>query len=374
MPWVYAAPGTTVRALVVDDIEVNLTVAQGYLNSHNIEADAALSGKEALEKVTWTAYDIIFMDHMMPDMDGIEAAARLRAFNNCKTTPIIALTANAVSGARDFFLQNGFNDFISKPIQSGELNRQLYRWLPTEKVILGKNPKRKGIHVSSPEETRAREALTRIEGLESSEGLKYAGGNFAEYAKNLLWLCDNFHNEEVIIRDAAAQKNWTLFRIKTHALKGILATLGADGLSAWARELENCAKNGLCDGLDALADAFFTAASTFRSQINEISELRMLAKNAEEAESGDKKSKQTAPEAAGAVIPAADWLSLASKLADACEAGKAQDVDTLTAELKNADIPKESIKEINDAFNSINDYEYDSAAVSLKKLVEDYKT
>jgi CheY-like chemotaxis protein/HPt (histidine-containing phosphotransfer) domain-containing protein len=130
-----------VNVLVVDDNVLNLKVALAYLEGHNIRADAAKSGKEALEKVERKRYHLIFMDHMMPDMDGLETTARIRAMENdwCLLVPIIALSANAVSGARELFLGSGMDDFLYKPIEAGELNRLLGKWLPkemiTEKVI-----------------------------------------------------------------------------------------------------------------------------------------------------------------------------------------------------------------------------------------------
>ncbi|MDR0377226.1 MAG: response regulator [Spirochaetaceae bacterium] len=129
----FAAKG--VKALLVDDIDINLEIAAFMLNSFGINPDTAKSGSESIEKAKSTEYDIIFMDHMMPEMDGVEAVKLIRsegAYN--AGTPIIALTANAVSGAREMFLQNSFNDLLSKPLEITALAEILLRWLPEELI------------------------------------------------------------------------------------------------------------------------------------------------------------------------------------------------------------------------------------------------
>jgi CheY-like chemotaxis protein len=116
-----------VRALVVDDDNMNLVVAKGILKSYGIEADTCLSGSLAIERCSIENYQIVFMDHMMPEMDGVEAMKRIRGIRKgyYKSIPIVVLTANAVSGARDMFLSEGFDEFIAKPIELMEMTRVL---------------------------------------------------------------------------------------------------------------------------------------------------------------------------------------------------------------------------------------------------------
>jgi signal transduction histidine kinase/CheY-like chemotaxis protein len=147
------------RVLIVDDIDINLFVMEGLLEPYEIKADVCLSGKEAIELARENRYDIIFMDHMMPEMDGIEATAAIRTLGGAgagaipepapadafaaspdspggeyySTLPIVALTANAVVGQREVFLQNGMSDFLAKPIELHKLNAILRKWLPKEK-------------------------------------------------------------------------------------------------------------------------------------------------------------------------------------------------------------------------------------------------
>jgi signal transduction histidine kinase/CheY-like chemotaxis protein len=138
------------RLLVVDDIATNLKVAEGLLAPYKATVDTCLSGVQAVGLVKQAAsqkreYDIVFMDHMMPEMDGIEATAVIRAWekeqqeNNAghKQVPIIALTANAITGMKEMFIEKGFNDFLAKPIDIGKLDEMLDRWIPKEKRASG---------------------------------------------------------------------------------------------------------------------------------------------------------------------------------------------------------------------------------------------
>jgi signal transduction histidine kinase/ActR/RegA family two-component response regulator len=129
----FKAPGA--KALIVDDVEINLQVASFALGHYEIQSDLAQSGQQAIEMVLENKYDIIFMDHMMPEMDGIETTRRIRAFGGCvEHTPIVALTANAISSAVEQFYLSGFNDFLSKPMDPVALAGCLLRWLPAERI------------------------------------------------------------------------------------------------------------------------------------------------------------------------------------------------------------------------------------------------
>ncbi len=125
-----------VKILVVDDNQVNLDVAAGLLKHYHIAVDQSLSGKEALRRVAQENYDIIFMDHMMPGMDGVETTRAIRAMGGkYLRMTIIALSANAVSGAAELFVTSGMNDFLSKPIMLKQLSDMLYKWLPPDKIV-----------------------------------------------------------------------------------------------------------------------------------------------------------------------------------------------------------------------------------------------
>jgi len=121
--------------LVVDDIEINLIIAEESFRAYGAEVDTATSGYEAVELVKQREYDIVFMDHMMPGMDGVDATKAIRALPGEKyqKLPIVALTANVVGDVRDMFLEGGMNDFLSKPLDHDEIRRVLKEWLLRKK-------------------------------------------------------------------------------------------------------------------------------------------------------------------------------------------------------------------------------------------------
>jgi CheY-like chemotaxis protein/anti-sigma regulatory factor (Ser/Thr protein kinase) len=126
---VFLAPRA--KILIVDDIVLNLRVAKGLMSPYNMQVDLSSSGADAIEKIKNENYDLVFMDHMMPEMDGVETTKRIREFN--RELPIIALTATAIVGMKEMFLGNGFSDFLPKPIDIRKLNEILEKWIPKEK-------------------------------------------------------------------------------------------------------------------------------------------------------------------------------------------------------------------------------------------------
>ncbi|MDR3200873.1 MAG: response regulator, partial [Spirochaetales bacterium] len=134
----------TGKVLVVDDVETNLYVARGLLLLYGLHVDCAKSGQEAITRIREEEipYDLVFMDHMMPDMDGVEAAGLIRAINTeyARSLPIIALTANAIVGMREMFLEKGFNDYLSKPISRSKLDEILIKWIHPEKQRTPETP------------------------------------------------------------------------------------------------------------------------------------------------------------------------------------------------------------------------------------------
>jgi CheY-like chemotaxis protein len=123
----FTAPGA--RVLAVDDSRVNLTVIRNLLLPYKMRIDICLSGEKAVDLVKQNPYDLVFMDHMMPGMDGVEAVKEIRKRESETTVPIIALTANAISGMKEMFLENGFSDYLSKPIDMVKLDNLVTAWI-----------------------------------------------------------------------------------------------------------------------------------------------------------------------------------------------------------------------------------------------------
>jgi len=239
---VFAAPSA--RALVVDDVQTNLVVAQGLLSFYGMEVRTCLSGAEAIEAVKAENYDIVFMDHMMPEMDGIEAAMRIRNLGGRRYTklPIVALTANAVSGMKQMFKRNGFNDYLSKPIDTAKLNAVLERWIPKDK------------QVALSEETAAARSATAvdnqavieiaIDGVDVAKGLSAVRGNAENYLRVLSVFCKDGYNKIAEISEALSSGDLRLYTTYVHALKSASANIGASRLSEIALALETAGKNG----------------------------------------------------------------------------------------------------------------------------------
>ncbi|MCL2689441.1 MAG: ATP-binding protein [Chitinispirillia bacterium] len=233
------------RVLVVDDNAFNLKVATGLLNFMEIKAQTADSGAKAIQLVEQNDYDIVFMDHMMPGMDGIETTARIRSMGaKYEKLPIIALTANAVKSAKEMFLASGLNDFISKPIDLGELTQILTDWLPSEKVVKTTGQKKP----DSAEETDAPSAkwlsdLEKIEEINIKIGLGRVSGMEEMYRDSILFFNKKLLSECAKMSDALSRNDTKAFSITIHAMKSSLSTIGSMGLSALAEELETAAKN-----------------------------------------------------------------------------------------------------------------------------------
>jgi CheY-like chemotaxis protein len=232
--------------LIVDDVETNIYVAKGLLTPYELSIDSADSGFTAIEKIgCGNSYDIIFMDHMMPKMDGLETTKRLRDIGYRQ--PIVALTANAVAGQADIFLKNGFDDFISKPIDIRHLNIILNKFIrdkqPPEVIETARRQarekKRQAAESAAVPDTRLKRV--EIDGLNIADGLEYFGGNeesylnilrsYATNTRKLLTEIDTFDNAK--IED---------YEITVHGIKGSSYGICAESLGDLAEALENAAK------------------------------------------------------------------------------------------------------------------------------------
>jgi signal transduction histidine kinase/CheY-like chemotaxis protein/HPt (histidine-containing phosphotransfer) domain-containing protein len=225
------------KVLIVDDIAVNLKVAQGLMSPCKVQVKTCLSGAEAVNLVKNNHYDIVFMDHMMPEMDGVETTAAIRALGeDYAELPVIALTANAMVGMREMFLNNGFSDYLAKPIEMHKLIEIMERWLPGEKLI-----KTSGI-VHSAEQTRT---LPDIDGLDVARGIKSIGGSEQDYIDVLTLFCkDARMRYDKLAHSPAEGTDLKSLVTHVHALKSAAGSIGAATLSAQAETLEKAGKNG----------------------------------------------------------------------------------------------------------------------------------
>jgi len=217
--------------LIVDDNAVNLTVAEGLLEPLKMKIDTAISGKAAVDKITKKHYDIVFMDHMMPELDGVETTHIIRRFHpEYNDVPIIALTANAVEGTNEMFCREGMNDFVAKPIELRMLVSKVKQWLPSEKIqrVMG------GQGAGKKEEGLAD---LEIGDLDVAFALKFLG------SESLFWTVLKVYYRAIekkakLIKEMEEQEDWTGFTIEVHALKSSSKQIGAIALSEKAAALE----------------------------------------------------------------------------------------------------------------------------------------
>ncbi len=255
----FTAPSA--KILIVDDISTNLKVAEGLMAPYQMQIDLCESGIEAIELVKQNKYDIVFMDHMMPQMNGIDATIAIRAIDmeSCKNAIIIALTANAVSGMKEMFLSNGFNDFLAKPIEIKKLNEILDKWIPKEK-------KQKYV----AKENSGAEQIFEIENVDVSHGVAMTGGTVDNYLKILA----TFHKDGAAklrdLSDCLRSGDIQLYTTHVHALKSALGSIGARDLSDKAKALEYAGKREDTSFIQSNNAAFIDSLTSLLQNISYV--------------------------------------------------------------------------------------------------------
>ena len=224
----FVAPAAQV--LIVDDNAVNLTVAEGLLEPLRMKIDTASSGKTAIDKISKRHYDIVLMDHMMPELDGVETTHLIRRFHpEYNDVPIIALTANAVEGTKEMFCQEGMNDFVPKPIELRMLIAKIRQWLPVEKI--------QKIYRQEPTEKAERKEKIAIGDLDVDYALKFLGSETL-FRTVLKAYYHSIEKKASLIRELEEQEEWPGYTIEVHALKSSSKQIGAMALSEMAAALE----------------------------------------------------------------------------------------------------------------------------------------
>ncbi len=254
------------RVLVVDDNKMNLTVFQALLKRTKLQTVTAESGKQCLESVQKQKFHIIFMDHMMPEMDGIETLheikklAKNKEFLN-KDTPVIALTANTVAGAKEMYLSEGFEEFLTKPVNAELLEHTICKYLPKELVQTVREADSQTDNTSSEYDSEWKQ------GVSVKNGLKHSKGDMEIYMELVrMFLKDN--DKMKLLRQYLSDHNMKDYAVQVHALKGNARTLGADRLADIAYEHEMHSKAGREDDVTAhweeLEQAWTAALETFK--------------------------------------------------------------------------------------------------------------
>ncbi len=245
------------KVLVVDDNVMNRVVVKGLLKRTLVQVEEAESGMECLEKTKNTAYDVILMDHMMPKMDGVETLKRFREQNGAsRSAAVIILTANAVSGVRDYYIEQGFDDYMSKPINAVELEDVLLRFLPEEVVLKSEvNKRRYKVEREQKEEFRPEEirrALS-VERISFSVGLEKMQGNQERYRAEARQFVINCEERLSCLHEYIRTENVPAYTALIENVKEDATLLGALELAEMAKEQE---KMGMEGNLSFIKDHF----------------------------------------------------------------------------------------------------------------------
>lgn len=249
--------------LVVDDNDINLTIAEGLLSPLQVQLDKAGGGQEAIDKAQANDYDIILMDHMMPEIDGVDATKAIRSTHPDHKHPvIIALSANAMQDARSLFTDAGMDDFVAKPIDVKDLTKAIRKWLPEEKIqVLDEEAAKQAAEAASSDKP-----CIDINYLDLDNAVQ-ALGSPALYDKIAGEYYRSGEDKLNGIIEAYNNKDWPDYTIRVHALKSSSRQIGAMELGSMAEALE---KAGKADDIEKIMTDTEATLDAFRKLLNDM--------------------------------------------------------------------------------------------------------
>ena len=343
------------RVLVIDDNLANLKVAEGLMGQYRMEVITVGGGLEALELLEKDKdFDILFVDHMMPGMDGVELVHILRAKEEefYQHVPVVALTANAIKGVQDMFLENGFDDFLPKPIDIKRLGQVMYKWLPKEKQ-LDKDIFKEEQHISASDELKekAKIVFSKVSGLSLESGLMLCDNDIEILLEVIKIYVKSAKAIFERIDEAYATKNFHNYGIEVHGVKSASKNIGANLLSEEARKLEMESKAENETYVMTHHEQFY---EDYKKLIDELAEALKLVVPKEE------KALKTITE-----------QELTEKLAAASEALETWNTKVgmdLVNELLGCELKEEVRVPLEDILENIELFDFDIAIEKIKKL------
>ncbi len=300
------------KILIVDDNSVNLKVAEGFLLPYHATVDVAASGQEAIDMLKTKEYDLIFMDHMMPVMDGMEAMKKIRSMPGHEKDCLVALTANAISGVREMYIREGFQDFLAKPIIPEKLDEILCKYIPEER----RKPVTSYEHLQEEPKQMDEEILRQV----FLDGIR----------------------KEKLLRDLLLENDFERYTIEVHALKSVAAAIGRKELSNIAKAHELAGKAG---NNGFIQSDFNNLIGQYHQLIEELRprfECKELVEEAQQRE----------------VLPEEQFRVLCQKISNYTEEFDSEGVQEIIGQLQNYHLgdKKASIQAIKEASDL---YEYD---------------
>ena len=340
--------------LVVDDNDINLDVFKALLKRTKINIVTADSGGACLALVKKEHFHIIFMDHMMPEMDGVETLheiQKLTQFPN-ENTPVIALTANALSGAREFYLKEGFADFVTKPVDPDLLEEMIVSYLPEELVKTNGAARDAG-----PEDAIKKEEFARLEqdGINTSAGVRYCRGDSGFYEEMLVKFVKDTQRRASDIEASLQKEDINNYQILAHSLKSSSKMIGADELSEMAKAAEEAAKNR---DLARIRENHGALMEKYRETARCILDVFRPA--------DDTKTDL----AAKTEVSGEDLLSRLSELQKCLETFEADRAEAMLAEMSGFVYQGALVRELlQDVSKDVEDFELGAAAEKVKELI-----
>ena len=330
------------QVLVVDDTPMNLVVFRNLLKQTGVRIDTANSGDEGLTMMYDKKYDIIFLDHMMPEKDGIHTLHELRAQDKNPNfrTPAVCLTANAISGAREQYIEAGFDDYLTKPIDSSKLEEMLVEYLPREKIEQssdGDAPVQDDEH----EVGLIPHFVSDISEIDTSAGIKNCGGEEA-YLETLKTFAGMISDQIALIRHYWESGDIENATVRIHAVKSTCRIIGAADIGELAQELELAGKAKDADKLAARIDEFLTRCVSVGER------LRPLIGEEQEDDDSDKPpiSSEELKEAYGLIM-------------EALGTAQFDNISEIAESLREYRIPDEEKERVKKLIAAVGDLDYD---------------
>ena len=328
------------KVLVVDDAPVNLTVFSGLLSRTKIQIDTAEGGDEAIRMYRKKQYDVIFLDHMMPDKDGIEVLEEMRGLKETPNdkTPIICLTANAISGMSEMYIKAGFDDYMTKPIDPERLEGMLLQYLPKEKIAPASDE-------YPDDENVIPDFVRRINAIDVGTGLKHCGNSKSYMLTLKRYLDTSVENADNIESLFAAGdiKNTT---IKVHALKSTSRIIGAMKLGDFAAKLE---KAGDAGDTKMLEEELPKLIAQYRKLAEELEPL-----NQKEKLKGDNEGEEEL-----ALISAEKLKEAYGTLLESCANFDFDRVVLVAQTLEEYRIPEGETNRVKDILKAVDNFDYE---------------
>jgi len=364
-----------VSVLVVDDEPMNLMVAEGIFKDYQMKVKTAESGMEAIELCEKEEFDLVFLDHMMPEMDGVETLKRLRQIHTDagKLLTAIAFTANAVSGAREMFFREGFDEFVSKPIEDLELERVLRKVLPKSSIVFvdeeevkqksaekqkngGREIKEEPITEQHPEDDRME--LLEGSGINTRSGMQYCRSDKEFYEELLVKFARDEEQKSSEMNEFSQKNDLGNYRIRVHTLKSSAKMVGADSLSEMAKRAEEAARDGDADYIREHHEELITQYHELAGRILQIFDI------------SEKDPVQTARED-GTEISDSELVRRLRKLKEVLDTFEADRADSLIAEMSGHICRNISVDGLlRDIKQDVEDFEFSSAAVKTEALIK----